>query len=502
MTARWDRPWVAPTGSAPERAPGEPGFALLAAVHLAVFFGLGAAGSVLGAVLGGVVEETGKGAGLVAGLLVLWLLVAAAGLAVRSRRTPLTDWVADLLLAYGALYLGAAVGRAAQLAGTSDEAAALWGFLSVLPYALACYVLHRRLWLQVVTVGSVAGALVSALLLGPSVPDPVYGAYLLVLAGFVAAGALSGLARPVRSATVLAAVLATAGCQVLLRADALGGSLVTVLVLAAVAAAVVQTRNRSLLPVVLVSGVVLLPQLLSPGIGTARAIGLSLSGTAAIVAWLTVDLARRAVRPVQVGGVMTACLVLLLAAQVVPVAGSSAGADLGDLVGVVFVGAFFVAAAAGRRRPATVVSGLLLVETLPRAVTFGGPHAAQALVGLLAMIATVVVAVTLDRRAPRPAASPWAQEQALAGSGLDWTMPVPYALAFDAVVGELASAGLVLQLVDRAAGRVVAGDAAVPWLTVAVWATDPVQAHVRATGPAGNVERLRAQLQERVAAPH
>jgi hypothetical protein len=493
---RWDQAWVTPAGSAPERDPGEPGFGLLAAVHLAVFFGLGSLGSVVAAV----VQSSGKGAGLVAALAVMWLGLVAGGGWTMRRRTPLSAWVADLLLASAAVYLGSAVGLSAQLLDASDAQAMFFACVVALPYLLACYVLHRRLWLQIGTVGAAAGALLSALTMGGDVPDPVYGAYLLILAGFLVAGAMSGLARPVRSAAVLAAVLATAGCQVLIGADALGGSTVTVLVLAGVVAAVVRTGNRSLLPVVLVSGVVLLPQLLAPGIGTAHAIGLSLSGTAAVVAWLAVDLTRRSPRPRQVGGVMAACLALLLVAQVVPVAAGRSG--IAALLDTVAVAAFFAAAAAGRRRPATVISGLMLVESLPRAVTFEGSPAVQAVVGLLALGGAVFVAVRLDQRAPRPAASFFGQEQALTGPGSDWTVPVPYQQAFDAVVAELASAGLVLQLVDRAAGRVVAGDVVHPWLTVALWATDPVQCHVRAVGAPGNVERLREQLGNRLAVPH
>jgi hypothetical protein len=492
---RWDRPWTAPAGSAPERAPGEPGFALLAAVHLAVLFGLGCVGSLLG----GLARAYGTGAALVGCLAVGWLALTAGGLRARARRAPLADWVADLLLTAAGAFLGAAVGVAAQLLGASDRQAELCGCLAALPFLLGCYVVHRRLWLQVGTVAAAAGALVSALLLGDDVPDPVYGGYLLVLAGFVACGALSGVARPVRSAAVLAAVLATGGCQVLLSADALDGTVVTGVVLAGVVTAVVRTRNRSLLPVVLLSGVVLLPQLLDPAIGTGRAVGLSLSATAAAVAWLAVDLARRAARPVQIGGVMAVCLALLLVAQLLPVTSGDGAAGLLDLVAV---GAFFAAAAAGRRRAATVLSGVVLVASLPGTVTFDGPAGAQALVGALALAGAVAVAVWLDRRAPRPAASPFAQEQALTGPGADWTLPVPYAQGFDAVVGELASAGLVLQLVDRATGRVVAGDAVQPWLTVALWATDPVQCHLRAVGPPANVARLRQQLDNRLVGSH
>jgi hypothetical protein len=49
---------------------------------------------------------------------------------------------------------------------------------------------------------------------------------------------------------------------------------------------------------------------------------------------------------------------------------------------------------------------------------------------------------------------------------------------------------------------VVAGDATVAWLSVAVWATDPVQAFVRAVGPPANVSHLRERLANRLAVPH
>ena len=329
-------------------------------------------------------------------------------------------------------------------------------------------------------------------------PHPAYAAYLLVLAGFLALLALSGVARPVRSAYVLSAVLATVGAQVLIDADTVAGSAVSVLVLGAVVVGVVVSGNRSLLPVTLIALVVLGPQLLAPAVGDWRATGLSFSATAAMVGWLAVDLARRSVRPVHVGGVLAACLALLLLSFPFQLAHGRHDTVASALHGLTVV-AFFGAAAAGRRRPATVVSAVLVVLRVPHA--FGGSsNLANGLIGLVALVVVVLVAVKLG--STHPAASPWYQEQALTGPGTDWTVPVPYQQAFDAVVAELSAAGLVLQLVDRASGRVVAGDATVPWLSVAVWATDPVQAFVRAVGPPANVARLREQLANRLAVPH
>jgi hypothetical protein len=487
---RWDAPWTAPAGAPPERPPGEPGYGLLALVHLGVLFALSALGSLTQLLTGR--EQT-------ATAFVLTAVVGAAGWGLWLQgRDPLRDWVSDLLLAASAAYLFGAVGMLAHDQGASDARATLIGAGVALPYALAGYALHRRVWLQVATVAAAAGTLLSALAQRGDVPHPAFAAYLLVLAGFLALFALSGIARPVRSAYVLSAVLATVGAQVLIDADTVAGSAVSVLVLGAVVVGVVVSGNRSLLPVTLIALVVLGPQLLAPAVGDWRAAGLSFSATAAMVGWLAVDLARRSVRPVPVGGVMAACLALLLLSfpfQLAHGRHDTAAAVLHALTVI----AFFGAAAAGRRRPATVVSAVLVVLRVPHA--FGGSsNLANGLIGLVAVVVVVLVAVKLGRT--HPAASPWYQEQALTGPGTDWTVPVPYQQAFDAVVAELSSAGLVLQLVDRAAGRVVAGDATVPWLSVAVWATDPVQAFVRAVGPPANVSHLRERLANRLAVPH
>jgi hypothetical protein len=490
--SRWDAPWTAPAGAAPERAAGEPGYGVLALLHLAVLFALSALGSL---------TQVATGTGSTATAFVLTAVVAAVAWGVWLQgRDPLRDWLSDLLIAASAVYLFGAVALLAHDQGASDARASLIGAGVALPYALGGYAVHRRLWLQVATVAAAAGTLVAALAQRPEVPHPAYAAYLLVLAGFLALLALSGVGRPVRSGYVLSALLATAGAQVLIDADTLAGSVVAVVVLAAVVAGVLLSGNRSLLPVTLLALVVLGPQLLAPALGDLRAVGLSLSATAATVAWLAVDLARRAVRPVHVGGVLAACLALLLVSFPFQLAHGHHDAVASALHALTLV-AFFGAAATGRRRSATVVSAVLVVLRVPHA--FGGSsRLANGLIGLAAVVLVVLAAVRLDRREPRPAASHWQQEQALTGAGREWTLPVPYGTAFDAVVAELSQAGLVLQLVDRAGGRVVAGDATVPWLTVAVWASDPVQAHLRAVGAPANVEQLQRQLANRVATPH
>ncbi|MFN2537733.1 MAG: hypothetical protein ABR549_06220 [Mycobacteriales bacterium] len=487
---RWDAPWTAPTGAAPERPPGEPGYGVLALVHLGVLFALSALGSLTQLATGDTQTVTA---------FVLTAVVGVGGWALWSQgRDPLRDWLSDLIIAASAAYLFGAVALLAHDQGASDARATLVGAGVALPYALLGYALHRRVWLQLATVAAAAGTLLSALAQRPEVPHPTYAAFLLVLAGFLALLSMSGIARPVRSGYVLAAVLATTGAQVLIDADTVAGSAVSVLVLGAVVVGVVLSGNRSLLPVTLVALVVLGPQLLAPAVGGWRAAGLSFAATGAMVGWLAVDLARRAVRPVHVGGVMAACLVLVLLSLPFQLAHGRHDTVAAVLHALALI-AFFGAAAAARRRPATVISAVLVVLRVPHA--FGGSsNLANGLIGLVAVVAVVLIAVRLDKR--HPAASPWYQEQALTGPGADWTLPVPYQQAFDAVVAELAGAGLVLQLVDRAGGRVVAGDAAVPWLTVAVWATDPVQAHVRAVGPLPNVTHLREQLGNRLAAPH
>jgi hypothetical protein len=100
---------------------------------------------------------------------------------------------------------------------------------------------------------------------------------------------------------------------------------------------------------------------------------------------------------------------------------------------------------------------------------------------------------------PRPAAAPDHQEVALSGPGREWAVVAPYQQVFDAVVGVLSQAGVPLQLVDRAAGRIVAGDPVRPLLVVAVWAHDPVRSQVRAVGAPHDVDRLDHDVAQWVA---
>ena len=485
MTSHWDTPWTAPTGLAPERPPGEPSFGVLALVHLGVFLGLSA--------LGGLTQAA-SGVGQAATAYLLAVVAGGVGWGVWVQRTPLGAWVSDLLLAASAAYLF--VGTQYVVSGSLGV---LVGSGAALAYALTAYALHRRVWLQVAVVGAAAGVLVGALGLRPEVPDAVYGVYLLVLAGFLSLLTASGLSRPSASGYVLAALLATAGAEVLVTVDAAGGSAVAVLVLGAVVAEVLRSGNRSLLPVVVLAGVLLVPQLLAPALGGWRAFGLSLSATAAASAWLAVDLQRRTPRPVHIGGIMAVSLGLLLLSEPFQLAGTDHDATA-DLLHAFTLIAFFGAAAAGRRRPATVVSGFLVVTTAPSALALGS--GASSLAALVLLAGVVVVAVQADKRAPRPAAAPFQREQALTGPGKEWTLQVPYAQAFDALVVELGSAGVPLQLVDRAAGRVIAGDPVVPWLTVALWSDAPLRTRVRAVGPPWNVEHLEQQLANRLAVPH
>jgi hypothetical protein len=467
-------------------------------VHLGVLFGLSAVG---GLVTGLVGDSSGALAGAFGGLAAVTL---GAGLLALQQRDPLMAWIADLLLAVSATYLAGSVAYLAVSQGTDDRRAVLVGALVALPYAAGLYVTHRRVWLQVAVVAAFVAALLSALAQRPEVPDPVYGAYLLVVAGFLALGAMSGVVRPVRSAAVLSALLATAGAQVLVSADAVGGSAVAAVVLGLVVAGVLLTGNRSLLPVSLGAGVVLLPQLLAPAVGEGHAIGLSLAAVGATVAWLTVDLVRRSPRPPQTGGVFAICTVLVLASSLTFFGGN----ELTDVLEAVVIAAFFAAAAAARRRPAAVLSGLLVVASLPGALAapLGGGYFARSVVALVALGVVAWAAIALDRRAPRPAAAPYQQEVSLAGDGREWTVNASYPLVFDAVVAALGGGGVPLQLVDRAAGRVVAGNPVRPLLVVAIWANDPVRARVRAVGAQWDVNRLEtdvaALLEKSVAAPH
>ncbi len=503
-TPRWDAPWTTPTGSAPERPPGEPGPGLLAVVHLAAYFGATA-------VAGIVLEATGRSG---TGLLVVAVVLGAVGFLALSRRTPLLNWVSDLLLAIAAGYAGTGAGLVAADQSASDETAAALGGLVALVVAGVAYALHRRVWLQVATVAAAAVVLGGGVERQSDLPDGLTGALLVVLGGFVAVGCLSGVARPVRSGYVVAAVVAAVGAQNLVDADALVGGLVTFVLLGLVGWGIVESRNRSLLPVALLAGAILLPQVLSPAIGTGKAISLSMASVAAAVGWLAVDLERRSVRPVQIGGVFAFCLLLLFLSGFGSVTlsfGDVDAADAGDkavaVLHALLVVAFFGAAAAARRRPATVISGLMAVGSVPSALAdvFDGPSGLGGLFALPALAGAVWLAIRLDKRAPRPAAAPYQRESSLAGDGRDWTVVATYPVVFDTVVGALGGAGLALQLVDRAAGRVVAGDAAHPTLVIAVWASDQVRTQIRAVGDADEIDWLEGDVAARLNAldaPH
>jgi hypothetical protein len=314
-----------------------------------------------------------------------------------------------------------------------------------------------------------------------------------MLGAFLTLLAIAGVARPVRSAYVLAGLAATAGARVLVSEQAGLGSLVALAVLALVVTGVLRSGNRSLLPVTVVAGVVLGPPVLQPLIGGWQAASLSLVLAAAVSAWLAVDLSRRSARPPQVGGVMAIGLASVLV-SVLLLLGHGRHESVVDLVHALAVAAFFAAAAVGHRRSAAVVSGVLLLGELPEAVAMGGGDAVQALVSLGVAAGAIALMVRARTWQARPAAAPDRQEVALSGSGRDWTVVAPYPQVFDAVVAVLGAAGVPLQLVDRAAGRVIAGDAVRPILVIAVWANDPVRAQVRAVGAPHDVDRLEADV--------
>ena len=454
-------------------------------MHLAVLFGL----AVLGVVAASVAGDSEEAGAL--SLAVLLVLSATAGLVLRRQADPLLGWVADLLLASSVAFAFGTAGSVAHLQGASDETATLTGALAAAAWGLAGYALHRRVWTQVAAVLSLAGCLQAALDAGSDIPAGVSSAYLLIVAAFLAALAQLGVARPVRSAQVLAALLGTWGAHVLAREHVAVGALVAAVVLVAVVAGVVTSRNRSLLPVALIAGVAVGPAVVEPALGTSDAIALSLVVAAAGAAWLAADLVRRSARPPHVGGVFAAALLLLVVGQVLPAAGDDDPLVL-DALHALAVAAFFCAAVAARRRPATVVSGLVLLSQLPD--SSDGDELATAAVALLGAVAAVLVARRLAVRPAGPAAAPHLQEVALSGQGREWQVVAPYPQVFDAVVGVLSGAGVPLQLVDRAAGRLVAGDPVRPLLVVAVWALDLVRTQVRAVGAPHDVDRLEADV--------
>jgi hypothetical protein len=462
-------------------------------MHVAVFFGLSALGSLAGGLAG-----RSEGAAVVT-LAVLFVLTAGAGHVLRRHGSPFTAWVADMVLAASAAYLFGAAGTLAHEQGASDPASFLAAALVALPWAVASYVLHRRVWTQVTTVLSFAVALQAALELRPEVPDEVAAAYLLLLGGFLALLAIAGLARPVRSAAVLAALSATAGARVLADDHAVLGAAAALAVIGVVVLAVLRTGNRSLVPVAFLAVAVLAFPVLQPGVGGWQSASLSLVLASALASWLALDVSRVTPRPAQSAGVFAVGLVAVVVSDLMLI-GHGRHEGTVELVHALAVTAFFVAAAAAPRRAVAVVAGLLVLAELPDAVTMGGSDAAQGLVSLAVAGAAVVLMVQMRTWKPRPAAAPDQQEVALSGAGREWTVVAPYPQVFDAVVGVLGRAGVPLQLVDRAAGRVVAGDPENPLLVVAVWAHDPVRAQVRAVGAPHDVDRLESDVADWLAA--
>jgi hypothetical protein len=473
----------------PERAPGELSPGSLALLHVGFLFGVSAVGS-LAAALAGRSEQASVGT-----LLVLFAVAAAAGFLVRRQSTSVAPWLADLLLLTSVGYLFAGSGEAAHVGGLSDSAALLTASLVALPWALLVYAVHRRVWTQVGAVATVVVALQAAFEVRPELPATGAAAYLLVVAAFLAALAFAGVARPERSGYVLSGLVATAGARVLVDEHAVVGAAVALAVVVLVAAGVLRTGNRSLLPVALLSGVVLGPPTLQPLIGTAHAVSLSLvlAGTGA--AWLALDLSQRSVRPVQVGGVFAASLAAVVV-SVFLLIGHGRHEELVDLAHALAVGGFFAAAATARRRPAAVVSGLLLVVELPDAIAVGGSDGLHGLVSLAALAAVVGISLRLRTWQPRPAAAPDQQDVALSAPGEEWAVVAPYLQVFDTLVALLASSGSALQLVDRAAGRLVVGDPLRPALVVAIWALDGLRTQVRAVGAPHDTARLRGELDE------
>jgi hypothetical protein len=489
---RWNDPWTAPRGVVPERPPGEPGPGALAALHVAVFFGL----SALGSLAAGVAGRSEVAA--VVTLVVLFVLTAGAGLVLRRQAAPVMAWVADMLLAASVAYLFGAAGTLAHEQGASDPASFLTAALAALPWGVTTYVLHRRIWTQVATVLAFAVALQAALEMRPEIPDEVAAVYLLLLGAFLALLALAGIARPVRSAAVLSALAATAGARVLADDHAVLGAATALLVIAVVVVAVLRTGNRSLVPVAFLAVAVLAFPVLQPAVGGWQSASLALVLAALLAAWLAVDVSRVTPRPAQSAGVFAVGLVAVVVSDLMLIGhGRHEGAV--ELVHALAVAGFFVAACAAPRRAVAVVTGLLVLAELPDAVTMGGSDAAQGLVSLGVAAAAVVLMVQMRTWKPRPAAAPDHQEVALSGPGREWAVVAPYQQVFDAVVGVLSQAGVPLQLVDRAAGRIVAGDPVRPLLVVAVWAHDPVRSQVRAVGAPHDVDRLDHDVAQWVA---
>lgn len=487
---RWDARWTDPVGSAPARGPGEPSYPVLAALHLGLLFALSALAAFL-------VPSAGQPSLTAAGgCAAVAASTACLGALALRRPQPVFLWVSDFCFAASCAYLGLAAGALALVAGSSDRDALLVGASVGGSCAALLYLAIRRLWLQIATVVGLTTLLLTLVTGAEGVPDPVAALFLLVIAGFVGAGALAGAVRPIGSGYVLAALVGLAGAQVLLTGTAGVGYLAPVVVLLAVGVLLVRTGSASLLPVLAIGGVVLLPQVLGPLFGGARAFGLSVVGVGAGVAWLAVDVQRRSVRPQHLGGVFALCSVLVLLAAPILLVQSDA---LVALLAGLGLAAFFAAVALAGRRPATVLSGLLLVLTVPGALTepLGGGSELTVVVQLALAAAAIAVAVVLADRVPRPAAA--AGDDWLAAPGAQALLDAPYAQAFDSAIGLLGRSGLALQVVDRAAGRVLVGPAGAPVLGIAFWQSGPVSTSVRVVGAQPDVEAFLGDLRAALA---
>lgn len=206
-TSAWDD---LPGDQTSGRAPGEPGCLLLAALNLVLPLAL--------ITLGVLFVLAAREASLMGavGAVAVAVLGAVGGMAALRYEAGVFRWVADLSLAFAAVHGGIAVGALAGVAGASARVALLSGALVGTAAAAGLYGFVRRMWLQMATVGLAATSLLGLLSLSPQLPPLVEGVYLLVLAGFVAAGTAAGVLRPVPSGYAFSAVVALAGAQALI----------------------------------------------------------------------------------------------------------------------------------------------------------------------------------------------------------------------------------------------------------------------------------------------
>jgi len=484
-----------PRGAAPEREPGEPPFASLVAV-------------VTGAVLAlvGLLEllrSPTQGSTTARGVLVLVVAVAIAVLgellARRVRRpVPVARGLADFLQALAAVLVGVGVGVLADDAGTSDKITTLLATLAGLAAAVAAYAWRRRGWQVLVLVTAAAGVLLSIVSQTDTTSLTTYGVLLLLLALVGYALVAVRVLRPVGPALIAGSAIAFAGCQVLLRADTgVPGGLV-VLVVPALAVVAVLTRRMSIVPVLLIVGAVLLPQGLHPltdyvGYGVDAVI---VGGVTALV---IADLERRSPLRVRAGGLFALTTLITVAGagyvggvalQATTVLGlGGADDELDRLLAVLGLVALLVAAVATHRRPAAVLAAVALAADGPPAL-LGGHVTSTATLGAvsLALGVVVVIGALLVRPGHRPPGAAITVGELPAGPTGSVALAAPYEPVFAAVVGLLGGAGR-LDLLDRAAGRVVVGE-----VSAAVWQSGPDRTTVAFVGPEPVVEGLLTRV--------